>query len=163
MRWLWEVYHIHPHPQPLSQPGRLRVCGVWWAGRGELALSCPRSAWVLRADAPRPQRHHPTPERKLTACVTMHWTQSVRGAFPRGSVGTRQAHQSPSFPLLSQRNQHHKLLPVRQIVHQRLQSQEIAAPAKTGDLPHTDRGQHGLVAELLPAVDVAQVDFDGGE
>ena len=49
------------------------------------------------------------------------------------------------------------------MVEQGVQPEQIAAPAKAANLPHTHRCDDRGVAELLAGVDVAQVDFDGGQ
>ena len=45
------------------------------------------------------------------------------------------------------------------MVEQCSQSMQIAAPAKTSDLSHTDRHNDGGVAEAFARVDVAEMDF----
>ena len=46
-------------------------------------------------------------------------------------------------------------------VNGRFQPQNIGKMAESGDLPRTDARDEGFVPELLPCVNVGEVDFDG--
>ena len=49
------------------------------------------------------------------------------------------------------------------MAEQRLEGDEVAVPAETGDDPETHRGEHRGVAERLPSMDVRQVRLDDDE